>query len=286
MVFDQPGDGLGLRVAEAEAGTERARDIHAGDRMIFDASLGDIVQEQGDDERGSIVDRQQDLAGEGIFARKTLLLDIDEVADGAQQMFVDRVVVVHVELHQRDDLAEIRHEAAKHAGLVHQAQHDLGRVARGQNVEKQAVGFRVRAQFRVDALQRFRDEAHRVGMDREPIAVGDPKELDEIDRIVVENLRPGDGHAAAFDGEIAGGDGCRRRQEGATKRSSIAWGFAWLLLQGGANDRGQVADFLGDEKIMLHEALDAGEAAARRIAELNGDLALKIEASLSSAALS
>ena len=154
MVLDQPGDGLGLRVAEAKARTERARDGGAGDRMIFDAPLGDIVQKQGDDERGSIVDRQQNLAGERMLARKALLLDVDEIADGAQQMLVHRVVVVHVELHQRDDLAEVRHEAAEHAGLVHQAQHDLRRIARGQNVEKQPVGFGVRAQFRVDALQR------------------------------------------------------------------------------------------------------------------------------------
>ncbi len=136
MVLDQPGDGLGLRVAEAKARAERARDGGAGDRVILDAPLGDIVQEQGDDERGSIVDRQQNLAGERMLARKALLLDVDEIADGAQQMFVHRVVVVHVELHQGDDLAEVRHEAAKHAALVHEAQHDLGRIARGQNVEK------------------------------------------------------------------------------------------------------------------------------------------------------
>ena len=154
MVFDEPGDGLGLGVAEAKARTERARDRGAGDRMILDAPLGDVVQEQRDDQRGAVVDRQQDFAGQRMFARKALLLDIDEIADRAQQMFVHRVVVIHVELHQRDDLAEFRHEAAEHAGLVHQAQHDLGRIARGQNIEKQAVGFGVCAQFRVDALQR------------------------------------------------------------------------------------------------------------------------------------
>ena len=61
-------------------------------------------------------------------------------------MLVHRVVVVHVELHHRHDAAEIGDEAAEHAGLVHAAQHDLGRVARGQDLEEQPVGLRVVAQ--------------------------------------------------------------------------------------------------------------------------------------------
>ena len=53
-------------------------------------------------------------------------LDLGEHADAAQQMLVHRVVVVHVELHHRDDAAEGGHEAAEHAGLVHAPQHGLG----------------------------------------------------------------------------------------------------------------------------------------------------------------
>ena len=50
----------------------------------------------------------------------------DEHADGADQVLVHRVVVVHVELHHRHDPAELRHEAAEHAGLVHAPQRRLG----------------------------------------------------------------------------------------------------------------------------------------------------------------
>ncbi len=45
-----------------------------------------------------------------------------------------------------------------------------------------------------------------------------------------------------------------------------------------ADDRGQVADILGDQKIMFHEPLDAGETAPRRIAKPVRDPALMVEA--------
>jgi hypothetical protein len=73
-------------------------------------------------------------------------LDLLQDADAAQQMLVHRVVVVHVELHHRDDLAEGADEAAEHAGLVHAPQHDLG-VVRGQDLQEQPVGLRFSRSF-------------------------------------------------------------------------------------------------------------------------------------------
>ncbi len=115
-----------------------------------------------------------------------MLLHIGEVADRAQKMLVDGVVMIHIELHQRDNLAEVGHEAPKNPRLVHQPQHDLRRVARGQNVGKKSIGFGIGAQFGVDALQRQGDEPRRVGVDRESIAIRHPEQLDDIDRIALE----------------------------------------------------------------------------------------------------
>ena len=47
----------------------------------------------------------------GAFAA----LDLREDADAAQQMLVDGVVVVHVELHHGDDLAEFGDQPAENA---------------------------------------------------------------------------------------------------------------------------------------------------------------------------
>ena len=87
-----------------------------------------------------------DLGGERVLVLEFAALDAGNIADGADQMLVHRVVVVHVELHQRHGMAEFRHEAAQHAGLVHPAQSAFGIAARGQNFQKQPVGIRIVAQ--------------------------------------------------------------------------------------------------------------------------------------------
>ena len=71
-----------------------------------------------------------------------------EIADRAQEMLVDRVVVIHRELHHADDAAEIGNEPAEHAGLVHAPKRDFRRVARGKDLEEQPVRLVILAQAR------------------------------------------------------------------------------------------------------------------------------------------
>ena len=47
---------------------------------------------------------QRQLCGQPVIG------DLCDRACGAQQVLVHRVVMIHVELHQRDDLAELGHE--------------------------------------------------------------------------------------------------------------------------------------------------------------------------------
>ena len=79
------------------------------------------------------LDRVDELVGERRI-RAAAGLDVREDADAAQQMLVHRVVVIHVELHHRDNAAERAHETAEHARLVHPAQHPLRIVVRGENL--------------------------------------------------------------------------------------------------------------------------------------------------------
>ena len=129
MHFDQPGDELGLGGIETEPRTESPGDARAQDRMVLDATLGDVVQEQRDVEQLAVLrlNRVNQLIGEHKVAA-VALLDLVEDADAAQQMFVHRIVMVHVELHHRHDAAERAHEFAEHAGLVHAPQYGLGLV--------------------------------------------------------------------------------------------------------------------------------------------------------------
>src|SRR3546814_15774868 len=77
----------------------------------------------------------------------------------SSDLLVDRIMMIHVELHLRDDAAEIGNEAAEHPRLVHPAQHRFG-IARGrQNVEEQLIRARVAAH----PLRLDRSEERRVG---------------------------------------------------------------------------------------------------------------------------
>ena len=71
-------------------------------------------------------------------------LDVGEHADGAHEVLVDRIAVIHVELRHADDAAELGHEAAEHAGLVHAPQRHLGVRVAGQQLDEDAVGLRDR----------------------------------------------------------------------------------------------------------------------------------------------
>ena len=144
----------------------------------------------------------------GCGSAADAVLDVGEHADGADQVLVHREVVVHVELHHRHDPAELGHEAAEHAGLVHAPQGRLGVLVRAQHVEEDAVGLRVVAQLVVDQPQRPAQQAHRIGMEEGARLLGPGEEADEVDGVALEHLGIGDVEAAVVDAEIAGGCGC------------------------------------------------------------------------------
>ena len=210
MLLDEPGDPLAIGRRQAEARAKAARDLGAGVRMILGAPLGDVVQEGGDIERRAIGDVGQDLADQRMVLREGAGFDLAEHADGAQQVLVDGVMMVHRELHHADDAAEVGNEAAEHAGFVHAPQRDFGRAARGQDFQEQPVGFRIGAQLGVDALERLRDEPRRLGVDRQARAVGGPVETDEVYRIALERVGADHVDAVVLDLEIDRvGDGAR-----------------------------------------------------------------------------
>src|SRR5258708_34652289 len=56
------------------------------------------------------------------------------------RMLVDRIMVVHVELHLGNDPAEVWDEAAEYASLIHPAQYRLGMIGRRWNFHEQRIG--------------------------------------------------------------------------------------------------------------------------------------------------
>ena len=130
----------------------------------------------------------------------------------------------------------------------------------------------------VDQPQRAGEQLQRVGMVFQPVPVGEPEQPQQVDRIALEHLVVGDVDAVVVDDEIAGAGELalapREAEEDAVEAGHV---LGLLLLERGAEDAGQVADILGDQEVVLHEALDRRQAGMAGIAEPLGDLALDVE---------
>ena len=90
----------------------------------------------------------------------------------------------------------------------------------------------------------------------------------------------GDVDAVVVDDEIVGlgqRRGLRAGRSRAMMRLEHRRRLGLALLEAGAQDGGEVADILGDQEVVLHEALDVAQAGMLGVAEPHRDLALDVE---------
>jgi hypothetical protein len=107
MLLDQPGDGLGLGRRQPKRGQSR-RAIR-GRRRSNGPRAGPWRCRAGTARRRAARDARAGSAHHLVGERgcsSFAALDLGEHADAADQVLVHRVVVIHVELHHRDDAAE------------------------------------------------------------------------------------------------------------------------------------------------------------------------------------
>src|SRR3984957_20970219 len=114
-------------------------------RMVGPPTFGDVMQERCEIKLGAMRDLRHDLGGERQFLAKSSGFDRAEFADRANEMLIDRVMVVHRKLHHANDAAEVRDEPAEHAGFIHATKRDFGGVSRRKGLEKKAVRLLVLA---------------------------------------------------------------------------------------------------------------------------------------------
>ncbi len=272
MLLDQPRDHLGLFVRHPQPWAQLQRDFGAEHRVIAAAPLGDVVKQHRDVERPPRLELVDDVDRQGVLVLELALFQPGEQTDRADGVLVDRVVVVHVELHLRVDAAEIGHETPEYAGLVEPAQDLLGIVAAGQQVEEERVGARILADP-VDQPRVARDQAHRLGMDFQALGIRQDEDFQEARRVFGEPAiaRHGDlpaEHAIALEGTRLGPEA--RQQP------------AWLLLgelivELRQEHAGQVADDFRLQEKVVHEALDGALARAIREAHSRRDFTLEVE---------
>ena len=117
-------------------------------------------------------------------------------------------------------------------------------------------------------------------MKRQIVLLGEPENADQIDRIVLEDVGRGEIDAVVVDDEIVAVGHPPPGQVRPQPRHHPAQhrrGLGLLVLELGAQDRGEIADLLGDQEVVLHEAFDILHAGMRGIAEADRDLALHVE---------
>jgi hypothetical protein len=248
----QPGDCFRFGVVEAEARAELARHLGAELAMITAPPLGDIVQEDRNVEHAARGDALDDRGGKRMILLELAALDPREKPDRADRMLVDRIMMIHVELHLRDHPAEIGNEAAEDPGFVHPAQHRL-RIAGGrQHVEEQGVragsartslsiSFESRLAARIASgwiSSWWRSASAKIWSRRTGSSAKKPSP---------GKARPPAVEHEAF--ELARAAAQRRQAEAAA-------GAGELLVEMREEDAGEVSHRLRVQEIMLHEALD------------------------------
>ena len=113
VISHQPLDGFDLGLLQSEPWGHFAGDLCAQNGMILGPSLADIVQKQRHIERLSIHAFFQDAACHGKFFDQLAAFDLGQRGDALDRVLVDRVAVIHVELHHRDDGRELGDEGRK-----------------------------------------------------------------------------------------------------------------------------------------------------------------------------
>ena len=117
-------------------------------------------------------------------------------------------------------------------------------------------------------------------MERQIVFLREPEDADQVDRIGLEHVGRRKIDAVVVDDEIFAARYAAAFAAGPEPRHHPAQhrrGLGLLILQLGAQDGGEIADFLGDQEVVLHEALDVLHAGMRGVAEPLRDFALHLE---------
>src|SRR5579862_8971237 len=179
--------------------------------------------------------------------------DGSEKSDGTDQMLVHRIVVVHIELHQRNRMPECRYKSAEHARFVHSPECPLRGIAGGKNRKEQPVRFGVLPEVRCDEVQRTCNRSQCLGMDIEPFFICELIYADQVARIASERALARI-ETTVLDEELV--LRASRREKSGHQPGGLQPRLGVLLFERGAENARDVANVLGDEKIGAHEVLD------------------------------
>ncbi len=198
MVLDDPADQVHPLALDAKPLAGRAGGAGAGLLLAPDPALAGVVQQHGQEQGFRIGDQREHRRRKRMVLLEPSRGDVGDHPNGPERVLVDRIGVVHVELHLGDHPAELRDEPAQHPGFVHQGQGAVGALAPRQHVQEGLDRLRIAPQLRRDQPVRAGDRGEGVRMQVQVQPVGQAEQPQDVDRIGLEHLRPLDGEASAL----------------------------------------------------------------------------------------
>ena len=218
--------------------------------MVPAPSLRNVMQQHRDVQDAARQQLAHQFGRQRMIAGQVALFDPGQQANGADRMFVHRIMVIHIELHLRHDAAEIGNEAPENGRFVHPAQHGFG-ITRGcEHIHEGRIGARVLAHLGGDQPGVAAGRADRAGVDGQAMAVGNGEDFQEPDRIDLKKIIAGQRQPTAFQDEAVQLFGPAK--QGGDVAPPLR---PQLIVQMGQEHGRQVAHNLGVQEIIAHEAL-------------------------------
>ena len=280
VIANQPDDHLCLSLVQPETRADLGGDLRSDNLMRARVALADVMEKQSEIEDRKIHAPLHDLGRHRQILDQFAADKPVERSDGQDRMLIHRIVVVHVELHQRDDALKLGDKGAENAGLVHPSQRPFRIAAFCQQPHEYAVRFRITPQLVVDKVQFAHDDAVGVGMNQGAGSQTFLKEPQNVDRILVEPAFVADIHAPVADVKSLALRPSAAEGPGAHPGADGRAGLFLIAFKRGAEKTGQFADFLGVAEIPLHEDFDAAPPVLILESETGRQLHLIVEGEL------
>ena len=271
MLAHQPADGFGFLRGQAKSRADLKRQLGAKLGMVAVTALGDIMEKCRHKQGAPRFNLRHYRGCHRRRPGKAATLDLVENADNLDGVLIDGIAVIHVELHHRDDLAEIGEKTAKHTALVHQAKNALRIVLRCQNGKELLGRARIIPGRIAKRVKTTRDPLQSLRMNVGLLFQRQMEYLQHPQRRLTE-------HQLGIKVDSAGADA--EMPEILTPPEFLGPAkatFAKIGFHRRADDAGQVSNVARRKIIPLHEAFDIAHAATRGKSHQRGNRHLGIE---------
>ena len=193
MVPNEPLNRLHLAGLETQTRRNFTGDFRTEHRMVFRTAFANIMQKQRDIQHFSVQPLRQYSAGNRKLFDQFTALNRSQMADRLNGVLINRIGVIHIELHHGDNRFKFRNKCRQNAQLIHPPQSPLRIAMFQQNIGKDTNGLIRFAHGPINQMQVCRQKTHGIGMDQQTRAHGFLEHAQQVHFIFQKCLWIGNG---------------------------------------------------------------------------------------------